>query len=85
MVRYRFYRLAHRAAPPSGRGRRRYRLVSYPKDTGEFRSRQSAIAWGRLRRYAAVLCGEEWMLLSARAATCVYLHRRGRAGYVVTF
>lgn len=81
----RFYRLARK--PQTGRGRRFYRLVSYPCDQGEFENLQIAQNRARSRLYAALYAseGKQWIILDEAARQCVAWHNGGRGDYVVTY
>lgn len=78
---YRFYRLVRKYQ--TGKGRRYYRLVSYPHDRADMGSTAAAVAYAKARRYAAILvAGGQWITLDDRAAQCVRWHTEGRPGYV---
>lgn len=79
---YRFFRLVPRTRRVD-RGRRYYRLVSYPQDCGEFASAKEAQTWAESRRYAAILCpGEQWISLNNQARQCVEWHMASKGDYI---
>lgn len=82
MVTARFFRIGKK--PQVGKGRRYYRLISYPCDFQVFTFEADAERYGRERRFAALYYPQNdlWVPFNKPASQCIDWHKKGKGGYV---